>query len=445
MTPQRPPLSQITVYAIGQLGWSLATFGAANLLVYFYMPPETTEGANFPAYIYQGAILGIATLIGLINFTGRFFDAITDPIIAAWSDRMRSPHGRRRKLMGIAAVPFALFSFLIFYPLWPTAGIGNSIWLFFTVFIFYFFLTLYVIPYTALISELGHHAADRMKISTAISISWAVGFLIGSNAYALQQAFEAQHPPTLAFQLSIAIFALIALICMLVPVFLLKETTYAYQKPAQINTRQAIKAVFSNANFRVFVWSDLLYWLALTFIQLGVGFFVIVLFQFEESMATLFLSIGFICSFLLYWPVNVLTKRFGKKAMIKAAFAVFLLTFLLMATITYNPISKTVMFYLMAVLSAFPLAAFGIIPNAIVADIIYEQEQTTGKQQSAMFYASRNFMMKAGIALANLIFPSLLLLGKSVEQSLGVQLAAGLALVFCGAGWLIFNRYQERV
>jgi GPH family glycoside/pentoside/hexuronide:cation symporter len=97
----------------------------------------------------------------------------------------------------------------------------------------------------------------------------------------------------------------------------------------------------------------------------------------------------------------------------------------------------------MAILSAYPLAAFGIIPNAIVADIIYQHEQQSGQQQSAMFYASRNFMMKAGISLANLIFPSLLLLGKSVENPLGLQVAAGLAFIFCIAGWIIFSRYQE--
>jgi GPH family glycoside/pentoside/hexuronide:cation symporter len=440
---QRPPFSQIIIYAIGQLGWSLAAFGAANLLVYFYMPPESAEGTSFPPFIYQGAILGIATLIGLINFSGRIFDAVTDPIIAAWSDRMQSKRGRRKKLMGIAALPFALLSFLIFYPLFPESGIGNSIWLCVTVIGFYLFLTMYVIPYTALISELGHEPEDRMRISTTISITWALGFLIGSNAYALQSILEQQYDATTAFQIAMALFALLSLLFMLVPVFFLKENKYAYQRPGEINTTRSIREVFSNINFRTFMVSDLLYWLALTFIQLGIGFFVVVLFQFDEAQATTFLGIGFIVSFLFYAPVNWLVKRYGKKTIVRSAFAVFSILFLLLSIMQWLPLPKWPLFYAMAILSAYPLAAFGIIPNAIVADIIYQHEQQSGQQQSAMFYASRNFMMKAGISLANLIFPSLLLLGKSVENPLGLQVAAGLAFIFCIAGWIIFSRYQE--
>ena len=114
MSKPRPSISVKIIYALGQLGWSLAAFGAANLLVYFYMPPEDGTTAKFPAYIYQGAVLGVLTIIGILNFGGRIFDAFTDPLIANWSDRMQSKFGKRRLLMAIAVFPFALFSFLIF-------------------------------------------------------------------------------------------------------------------------------------------------------------------------------------------------------------------------------------------------------------------------------------------------------------------------------------------
>ncbi|MCB0551160.1 MAG: MFS transporter [Phaeodactylibacter sp.] len=443
MNRPRPPLSQVIIYAIGQLGWSLASFGAANLLVYFYMPPQSEATAVFPSYIYQGAVLGIGTIIGFVNFGGRLFDAVTDPLIAGWSDRMEAPNGKRRRLMGIAALPFALLSFLIFYPPAAEPGWINNLWLVGTIVLFYFFLTLYVIPYTALISELGHYPGDRMLISTVISVAWALGFLMGSNAYLLQSVFEKSFSSTQAFQLAIGLFALLSLVFMLVPVFFLQEKRYAYQQRLDAPPLDSLRSVFANRNFRFFLASDLMYWLALTFIQLGVSYFVTILFELDKAEATTFLAIGFVCSFLFYLPVNILVRKYGKKRLILAAFLVFSLIFALTAAVGWLDLPRRPLFYLLAVLSGFPLASFGIIPNAIIADVAHQHQASSGHYQPGMFYAVRNFMMKGGISLANLIFPSLLLLGKSAAQPAGVVAAAVLAVVFCLTGLVLFGFYRE--
>ncbi len=439
----RPPLRVIICYAIGQLGWSLASFSVINLLLYFYMPPETTE-VIFPEYIFQGAILGFFTVVGFISSGGRIFDAITDPLIANWSDQSHSKMGKRKKAMAIAAVPFALLSFLTFFPI-SSSTTTNTIWLLAIVFLFYFFMTLYVVPYTALISELGHHRDDRLLISTIISVTWALGFLLGNGIFAIQSLLEQTQElsPTLAFQTAVGGSNVFALICMLIPVAFLNENKYAQQKTQSISIKQSLASVFKNVNFRFFLFSDLTYWLALNFIQIGVGFYVTVLFGLDKGMASLFSGIGFICSFLLYVPINMLAKKLGKKKILKAAFLVFCLVFLLTGLVGLVPLSKTILFYSLAVLSAFPLAAFGILPNTIIADIIHEHEAESGEQLSGMFYGARNFMMKIGITLSNLIFPSLLLLGKSMENPTGIRATTILAFVFCLIGFFIFTRYQD--
>lgn len=443
--PQRPPLSAKIIYALGQLGWSLTSFGAANLLVYFYFPPETSDTTSlFPNFIYQGALFGFIAILGLINFGGRIFDAITDPLIANLSDKTVSAFGKRRTFMAWSAIPFALCSFLIFYPI--SADVNtNTIWLFFSVFAFFLFMTLYTVPYTALISELGHHPDDRMLISTLISVTWAIGFLIGNSAYAVQGIFEATMSSTEAFQTAIGIFALVGLVFMLLPVFFLKESKYSLQKPSQSSARSSLRSVFGNRNFRIFTFSDLLYWLALSFIQLGVSFYITILMGMGKEYASLFMTIGFLVSFLLYVPVNMLAKRWGKRRLMMVAFGAFSIVFGITYLTAWVAFPQQVLFYLLAVLSAFPLATFGIVPNAIIADIVHEHESSTGEQLAGMFYGVRNFMMKMGIALANLIFPSLLLLGKSGDNPLGVQLSALCAFVFCIGGYLIFHQYQEVV
>lgn len=441
--PLRPTTATKIIYALGQLGWSLTSFGAANLLVYFYFPPETNEtAALFPNYIYQGALFGFIAVLGLINFGSRIFDGITDPLIANWSDKKVTAFGKRRWFMAWSALPFALFSFLIFYPI--SADVTtNTIWLFFTVFAFFFFMTLYVVPYTALISELGHHPDDRMSISTLISVTWALGFLIGNSAYVLQGYFEQSRSSTASFQTAIACFATVGLVFLLIPVFFFSENKYCEQQPATNKAIDALVTTFKNINFRYFIISDLFYWLSLTFIQLGVGFYTTVLMELDKGYASAFMGIGFFTSFLLYIPINFAVKRWGKRRLMVIAFLAFSLVFGLTFSIQWLPLPRMVIFYTLAVLSAFPLATFGIVPNAIIADIVHEHADKTGEQQAAMFYGTRNFMMKMGIALANLIFPSLLLLGKSIEQPLGVQLSTIAALVFCLLGYAVFLRYEE--
>ncbi|HMQ49556.1 MAG TPA: MFS transporter [Saprospiraceae bacterium] len=446
MQKPRPPFSQILVFGLGQLGWSLVSFGAANLLVYYYMPPEAEAGSNnFPSYIYQGAILGFATLVGLINFGGRIFDMITDPLIAAWSDRVESKFGKRKKLMAIAALPLALFSFLMFWPLTQSESSTNAAWLVGCILLFYLAFTIYAIPFLALVSELGHHPPDRMRISTVISIAWSIGFLIGSSAYAIQSWLENYYyySPEVAFQWVVGIFALVSFVLMVIPLVFLQENKYCYQSTTDISAFKSARLIFSNRNFNFFLVADLMYWLALTFIQMGISYYVILLFGFDKAMASLFLALGFLCSFLFYWPINIVVARTGKKKVVMAAFLTFSLIFAVTVFMPYLPISKNALFYGLAISSGFPLAAFGVMPTAIIADIVYEQEQLTGQQQAGMFYAIRNFMMKAGISVANFIFPSLLLMGKSADNPMGVKVSLFLALLFCALGFFCFSRYKH--
>jgi Na+/melibiose symporter-like transporter len=107
------------------------------------------------------------------------------------------------------------------------------------------------------------------------------------------------------------------------------------------------------------------------------------------------------------------------------------------------PLPKEWLLYGLAVVAAMPLATFGILPNAIIGDEVEREERQSGKQLAGMFFGVSAFTMKVGISLANLIFPSLLLFGKSTENPIGVQYTALAALLFCLSGWWAFRKYQE--
>lgn len=439
------PLWKKIMYALGQFGWSLAIFGASNLINYFYLPPEQGE-AIFPPFIFQGAVLGIVTIIGLLNFGGRIFDAITDPIIAGVSDRSKSKLGRRRKFLLISALPTAILSFLVFFP--PQSGITgfNAVWVALMLLLFYLFITMYVTPYFALMGELGHTTKERLFLSTLISITWALGYMVGNQIYALQTIFEGMNMSSVtSFQLVIGIFAVVSFIFMMLPVIFIDEKRYCESHVSKEGSFEALVSAFKNKNFLFFTLSDFFYWVAITFIQIGIVYYITILLGFSKDRTTLFMTIMFLASFILYVPVNLIAQKTGKKKLLIIGFIIFSIGYAYTSLLGKIPfIGNELQAYILVLIMAIPLAIFGILPNAIVGDIAEEDGIRTNNYKAGVFFGARTFMQKLGVSVTNLIFPSLLLLGRSVDNDTGVRLSGVAALVFAILGLLLFLKYKEK-
>lgn len=427
-TPLSLPMWKKIMYALGQLGWSLASYGVGNLLVYFYSPPTRAgeEARLFPLFIASAAIIGVA------GGVSRLFDAVTDPLIAGWSDRSKSGFGRRRKFLLIGSVPFAILSFLVFMPPVQASNSLNTVWLFVTIILFYFFMTMYVTPFFALMSELGHNPDERLQLSTMISITWALGFMIGSQVYGIKEALTgilaAGGPATpelgaTALQITLIIFGAISLVLMLLPVIFIKESVYCEKHVSNEGSFEALISAFRNRNFRFFVVSDLSYWLAVTFVQTGISFYVIMLLQLPEAVASTMLLVMFLCSFLFYVPIGIVARKIGKKRLLSIAFIVYIAATLLIATWGFFPLNSTLQGYIVMIIIAFPMAVFGILPNAMVADIADADGINTGNFKAAVFFGARTFMSKLGQSLTLFLFPLVSTIG--VKTAVAVSSAAG--------------------
>lgn len=442
--PQSLSLSRKILFALGQLGWSLASYAPGMLLVYFYMPPDTGVPV-FPQRIFQQAVLGLFTVIGLAYGTGRLFDAVTDPLIAGMSDRSRSPMGRRRKFLAISVLPFAVCSVLVFTP--PVAGysIINSVWVFSVIIIFYWFMTMYVTPYFALMSELSHTPEERLFLSTLISITWAVGAAIGSQVYAFKALFEGLGmDPTRGFQLTIGLFAGVGFIFMLLPIIFIDEKRYSRQEPNREQIAESLKSALRNRNFRLFAVSDLAYWTAITIASTGLVYYVTILLRLREAFTSTLQILMFALSFLFYIPTNIIARRTGKKRLLTGAFILFIVVYAYILLLGRLPFSTVAQGYLVIFLMAIPLAVFGILPNAIIGDIAEADAFVTGNHKAAIFYGARTFMSKLGQMVGGIIFPSMLLLGSTPDRDIGVRLTGLAAVIFVAVGLICFLAYDEQ-
>jgi glycoside/pentoside/hexuronide:cation symporter, GPH family len=452
-TPEKLPTWKLAIFALGQLGWSLASYGVSNLVMYFYMPPETAAAQRiFPPFIFEGLMIGVFTIIGIINFGARFFDAVSNPLLASWSDRSRARLGRRRFFLAVSCAPFALFSVLVFIPLKhftsnpsPSASWMNTAWLSVTILAFYFFYVMYTAPYNALISELGHNPKERLFISTAIGITWSLGFAVGNFVYDIQTVFEhAGMSSTRAFQTVEAVFGVLSLVLMALPVLIIDERRYAAYSVSDESTLQALGSSLRNRNFTRFLVSELLYNVCQTIIQMGIVYYVVTLLRLNKEITSFLMMVMFILSFVFYPLVTASAVRWEKKKVILIGFGLLAFLFLLFSFMGMLPLSGLVYAYIAVVFAALPIAIFTIVPNAVVADIAEADGIETGNFKAGMFFGVRSFETNLGISIANIVFPSLLTLGMSVEHPLGIRISAIVSVAVCIAGLLVFLPYDEK-
>lgn len=434
---------KIWQFAAGQFGWAMLSGIISNWLVYFYQPDEAAISQGQTVFIPQGlAILGIITVIGGITALGRVFDAFTDPMIASLSDRCTSKNGRRIPFLKWASLPLALATVLVFWSPVNEKSWINAVFLLVMVLAYYLFITAYCTPYNALISELGHTQQERLNISTAISFTFIAGTAMAYLAPAIWGIFVPALGRVGAIRLTFTVMAAIAWLCMLVPVFCIREKEYVNTVPVQESAFHSLAATFRNGEFRKFVGSDIFYWIALTMFQTGLPFFVTSLLKLPETMTTLYFVGMTALSVLFYLPVNKLTPKFGKKRMLLFAFVMFSTAFFYTGFMGKIPfLSAAAQGVVLMVFAALPMAIFGILPQAMVADIAESDSVTTGSNREGMFFAARTFAFKLGQSLSMLIFTAVSTIGTGTGT--GYRVAAFGAALFCGIGAVLLVFYNE--
>ncbi|MBQ3386050.1 MAG: MFS transporter, partial [Eggerthellaceae bacterium] len=395
-------------------------------------------------FITQGAVfLRTLTVIGLITASGRIFDAITDPLIASLSDRCKHKLGRRIPFLRFAAIPFGVVTILVFVsPFGPGASTGNNLFLALMVLLFYICMTCYCTPFNALIPELGRTQKLRINVSTFISTTYFLGTAFAYIVPNIAGFLEPSVGVANSFRITIAILAVIAMACMLVPAFTINEHEYADTTPSKSKTFTSLAKTFKNKHFQTFVASDVLYWIALTMFQTGLPFYITELMKLDDGYTFILFVLMSGVSFIFYAPVNMIAKRIGKKKLVFFAFIFFAATFALCTCVGLFGIPGIVWGIIVAVLAAIPMAILGILPQAVVADIAEADAKVTGDAREGMFYAARTFAFKLGQSISMLAFTSVALIGAST--GLGYRLTAAIAAVFCLAGGLVFKRYKEK-
>jgi Na+/melibiose symporter-like transporter len=174
---------------------SVAAFGARKLgwptkLVYglgAVAAGARDVGFNTFVLIFYNQVLGLtATLTGLALMLTLMADAVCDPLIGAASDAARTPWGRRHPFLYAATTPAAATYVLLWNPPHGLAGPGLFAWLLVVSLAARFCISLFTIPFQALVAEFTADYDERTSLLTwCYAIGWWAGLGLAVTAYAV--------------------------------------------------------------------------------------------------------------------------------------------------------------------------------------------------------------------------------------------------------------------
>jgi len=368
---------------------------------------------HLPAFWAGDMGLSLA-MVGAILTVVRLFDAVADPLVGRWSDRI----GRRKPFIA-AALPVAGVGVAGLF--FPPEGAG-ALWLLGFSVLVALGWTLMSLPYQAWGAELSGDYAERARITgwregaaiLGIVLSAALPAVLGLSGAAATLAMLAAL--TLGLALPLVLWMLVR-----VPEAVRRTTTHA-------SLRAALRMAARNAPFRRLLAAWLVNGIAN---GLPAALFLLlvahVLLAPEAAGPLLLLYFLAGIAGLPLW--TWLAARRGKHV----AWCIAMLW--ACAAFAFVPLlgpGAVVGFAVICVASGLGLGADMALPPAIQADVVDLDELESGENRAGLFFAAWTMAQKAGQALAvGIAFPLLELVGFRTEGGNGEGALMALVALYC--------------
>ena len=401
----RLPIWVKLLYGSGD--WGIANVGIMRSI--FYAIYLTDVVGLEPRIASVGAIVGI------------IWDAINDPIIGTFSDRLNTRWGRRRPFLLWFAIPFAL-SFVI---LWSAPKWENQIALLIYVTLSFMLAdtlqTLISVPYLSLTPELTPDYDERTALTSFRSFFQLVGALtvVVAAPIIVDQVIESGGSQQQGFMLVGAIFGSIGAVPLLLISFFIREST----RPDEIESipfRDTLRLAWENVPFRYSVGIHMLNWSAVDMIAVAFPYFLLYwvaqgdllakirIFGIDLAYESAFFGILMsVCILFIPFWLWVAKKRNKREAYI-FGMAFWIIVELMIFTIQPG---QTGYLITAAAMAGIGVSAAYTLPDAMFADVIEWDELRTRRRQEGIYYGVRAFIRKVTGAL--MVFITLQALGWS--------------------------------
>ena len=441
---ERLPLRARLLFAAGSLPTNAISQTWALWLIYFYAPPED---ASIAARAPEVGNVDARLVLGIALTAARLLEALDDPIIGYWSDRLPSRWGRRVPFVVLGTPAWGLLFVLLFTPPAEGAEFANVVYLFVCAAAFFLLSNLSGAPLEALLPHVARRDDDRVSVA-----SWQVLFGVAGAAVGL--SVSSLLKDAVGFVGMAVAIAGVAVLVRYVALAGVWRRAIEDRTPAAEGFGRALREMFSNPQFLAFLPSFVFFQVGLQLLTAALPFYAATVLADarlldwtgadNEGVFTFLLTAAIIAGMLLaVVPFGRFARRAGKARAYRAAMLGCALYFPALFLVGLIPGVPALAEALVAVFVAgLPTAGVFLFPAIITADIIDYDEQRTDTRREAMFYGAQNFLEKLATAVAPLVFALVLLAGDTREDPTGVRLIGPVAGAFVFLGYLGFRRYN---
>ncbi|MBT7334141.1 MAG: MFS transporter [Gammaproteobacteria bacterium] len=375
--------------------------------------------------LYYSQVLGLsASLAALAIAASLLIDAITDPMVGAFSDSFRSRLGRRHGLMLASILPTCGAMFALFSPPETLQDGGLAAWMLACSIVLRISFTFFAVPWGAIAAELSEDYAERTTIIAYRMLIGGLGGVIfiffiyalfpASDAYVNGLFNPASYPRFAAVIATLmAFWMLLSTLATLDQIKFLPQPNQAVARPNPGDMIHRVYAALANKNFRVLFVATLI---AAAVVGTGQVF--------DTYMNTFFwgfgpeelkwMSLSFLGMALSIVTVGPLQRRFEKRNIMLAA--VTSLTVLQILKVScrfagwlpdnHDPLLLPIL-VAHACLMLYSYFLMLMMFASMIADVADQQELQNGLRQEGIFSGGISFSTKvttgAGLTIGGLI------------------------------------------
>ncbi len=412
---QETPWHGRLLYSLGSGGHGILDNIFGLYFIFFLLPPV---GCGLPERVSNQTLFLGLTLTGLIVLSGRLVQALTEPWVAWWSDRLETRFGRRRLFLLSGPLPFSLCCLLLFLPPKGFPSALNLVWEMVFLGLFFMFYTWFLLPYLALIGELARTHRERISLTTFQAVMALLGGVVVMVGLPLLWSRSG------SFTLAVLVCCGLALALMLAPSMVVDEAPFASARPEALPFWTSVRRTLDNRAFLLYLIAKVCLFTAFNIMRATIAYYPVVLLQKPQGFQVILMTTVLVSSVLGFAMLKGLSGRHSNKVLLASALLGFAL--LLPGGLVISragswgvPLALTQM-----VLLGWPMAVLLVIPNAMVADLAEEDALLHGEQREGMFFGVQGFFTKLSYGLAALLLGFLFAaFGKDAARPLGVELA----------------------
>jgi len=437
---------RLFLYNLSTAGWVLLDSIWLTFAIAFLLPPKEKIVEGMIPFISNERFLGIITVLGAVMLFGRIVDAVADPLVASWTDRSTSRFGRRRFFLIIGGLPLAVSTVLIFFPPTPYTSFINGIYLAIVFGFYFFFFTVYVVPYLALIPELGHNEKARIGITTAQGYFSLIGSAVVMIGGPLLLTLFMQNTDYVgSYRKMVICLAILGALLLYTAVFVVDEKRFSNARPSKVPLIDSFKKTVKNKAFIIYLFANISLWFLFNIVRSSAIPIVITLMGADEAFASNMFTILFVIAAICFPVVGFLARIREKKVIMIISLGLFSIFSIFLSLTGLTPVNPKIWGLIFIGLMGFPTAILIIIPNVILSELCDVDYKKTGERREAMYFGVQGFFMKLNLGLSTASLALLYsIFGKDISNPLGVRLAPVLGSIVALLGIIIMTRYPEK-